>query len=437
LGTIPTHKFDPEQTLQASQPSVSLTKVSHGWIVAENPLSVVAADLRGLLPATIPQPQDLGVGRALQAWAALAVQDRVDAARSVTEGQSLALLGYGERQASQAVRDEDAELIFLGLLALGVDDWRFDYRDNLVRLALHYDAASRLGLEPDLVFEQAAALLPPRSAQGLRSFVRREPEDRSLKVMGWQAGTDEQGFRYVAFRAAQPGGLGSESSEGAGRTGARDDHEVERARKRACLERLTASNRNGLHRDSGLRRVGSAAACNVSNRRCGWRTSGRRPRDASHRRDSMRGTLPMRWRRPLCLVAAVICALPAVASAADAPALGGSGSNSEVIPANASAAAVTARKWRRYIENSLVAGLKTTMPEAKIVSCPLMIDYREQTDTGKDWSWGAVCNMNDKGKLVIISACNDYFIGKYSVTAEGLTRDQLILFIAKNCEPGG
>jgi hypothetical protein len=46
-----------------------------------------------------------------------------------------------------------------GLLALIVEDYRVDWRDNLTRLAVLYDAAARIGISPDEVFSEAASFV--------------------------------------------------------------------------------------------------------------------------------------------------------------------------------------------------------------------------------------------------------------------------------------
>ncbi|MEJ1968710.1 MAG: hypothetical protein WDN03_08800 [Rhizomicrobium sp.] len=61
--------------------------------------------------------------------------------------QRFTLLAYSERMASLAVREHNKGLIILGLLALGIDGWRGDWRDNAVLISLHYDAAKMLGDE--------------------------------------------------------------------------------------------------------------------------------------------------------------------------------------------------------------------------------------------------------------------------------------------------
>jgi hypothetical protein len=91
-------------------------------------------------------------------------------------------------------RNESA--LQISLIALGLDGWRFDWRENIIILSLHYDAAERIGVKPEFVFEKAAALLNEKVASALHSFIGRPVADKSLEAMGYIAAVDNQGFRY-------------------------------------------------------------------------------------------------------------------------------------------------------------------------------------------------------------------------------------------------
>jgi alkylhydroperoxidase/carboxymuconolactone decarboxylase family protein YurZ len=122
--------------------------------------------------------------------------DRKQSALDISSEQRLTLLAYSERMASLAVRERSRELITLGLVALGVDGWRTDWRDNALIVSLHFDAAQRIGASPEAIFESAAQLLPEKPAHALRSFLRRSADDKSLGAMGYLASNDGDGFRY-------------------------------------------------------------------------------------------------------------------------------------------------------------------------------------------------------------------------------------------------
>jgi hypothetical protein len=150
----------------------------------------------GYGPLPIPQPRDREISGLLEKWKEMSAVERQAAGQCIRESQRFTLLAYSERMASFAIRTLDEEKIFLGLLALGVDGWKADWRDNAEILCLHFDAAKRIGSPPNRIFERAAILLSLKVGTALRSFLRRTPEDQSLEAMGYSVGDDNDGFRY-------------------------------------------------------------------------------------------------------------------------------------------------------------------------------------------------------------------------------------------------
>jgi hypothetical protein len=77
--------------------------------------------------------------------------------------------------------------------------------------------------------------------------------------------------------------------------------------------------------------------------------------------------------------------------------------------------------------------------DGTIGSCNKVIRYSESTDSGKDYSYGAVCNVSSgKKRALSVMMCNDSLVGKFTVGgSESHTRDGLKRFIQKNCPPGG
>lgn len=145
----------------------------------------------------IPQRLDFEITELLQDWAELDGSERMSIAQQISDERLRRLLTYGERMASLAVRTSNPRLIYYGLLAIGIGDCRGDWRDNLLIVPLHYNAAVRIGVAPPEIFESAAHVLPDQSANALRGFLRRSAEDRSLATMGYVAGSDADGFRYM------------------------------------------------------------------------------------------------------------------------------------------------------------------------------------------------------------------------------------------------
>jgi hypothetical protein len=151
----------------------------------------------GYGPLPIPQPRDFEITALLESWTKLNRSQKESAALQISVEQQQTLRAYGARMASLSVRNSDAKLIHYGLLAVGIDDWQSDWRENLLIVPLFYDAANRIGAEPDAIFESTAALLPDRAANGVRRFLLRSAEDKSIAAMGYIAGSDSDGFRYV------------------------------------------------------------------------------------------------------------------------------------------------------------------------------------------------------------------------------------------------
>jgi hypothetical protein len=150
----------------------------------------------GYGPQPIPQARDSEISDLLRVWMALDEFDRKQSALKITDAQRLTLLAYSERMASLAVRERNQYLVTLGLVALGVDGWRGDWRENALIVSLHYDAAERIGASPRAIFDSAARLLTEEPAQALRAFLGRSAHQKSLEAMGYAAGTDDDGFRY-------------------------------------------------------------------------------------------------------------------------------------------------------------------------------------------------------------------------------------------------
>ena len=149
--------------------------------------------------AKMPLPSDIDsqISLLVRSWLTLEEPARIAALARVSEEHTYLLIGYSARMATLAVREHEAEYILLGLVALGLDGWCGDWRNNALVVPLHYDAARRIGLSPDHIFEEAASVLPSSPADFLRSFLHRTEEDKSIEAMGYSVSADANGFLYV------------------------------------------------------------------------------------------------------------------------------------------------------------------------------------------------------------------------------------------------
>lgn len=148
----------------------------------------------GALP--IPHSRDYEIEELIYRWIALDEAPRQQTAATIVDDQRFTFLAYSERMASLSVRKNNEGFAFLGLLAMGLDGWRYDWRDNAALICLHYDALLKIGIQPDVIFNRASYYLSSKVAAALSTFLLRSAEDKSLNAMGYEEGSDNDGFRY-------------------------------------------------------------------------------------------------------------------------------------------------------------------------------------------------------------------------------------------------
>lgn len=103
---------------------------------------------------------------------------------------------FAERMATLGVRKQSRQILLEGLVALVVESYKEDFRDNLINLAPLYDAALRTGVDPQALFNEAASYLNNAPARDIAEFPRRKLEDRDLASMGFIESSDADGFKY-------------------------------------------------------------------------------------------------------------------------------------------------------------------------------------------------------------------------------------------------
>lgn len=144
----------------------------------------------------IPHELDIKISDLLHTWCNLNETQRVDETLTISDQQRMALLAYSERMASKAIRNKDKTSIHLGLIALGVDGWKVDWRDNTMILSLLNHSAEVIGVDPIDVFIEASKYFAPNVKKSFELFLKRKKEDKSIDAMGFCESQDEGGFRY-------------------------------------------------------------------------------------------------------------------------------------------------------------------------------------------------------------------------------------------------
>ncbi len=113
-----------------------------------------------------------------------------------TDQHSFTFIAFAERMAAYAVRIGSTKKLFEGLAALVLDGSKFDSRENITVMAPLYDAALKIGADPETLFTQAADLAPNEVSEVLRTFPSRPDESKSLICMQFVESEDQDGFLY-------------------------------------------------------------------------------------------------------------------------------------------------------------------------------------------------------------------------------------------------
>ena len=122
--------------------------------------------------------------------------ERRQISAAVPAGEGAFLIHFAQRMAALGVREQSRERILEGLVALIIEDYKEDFRDNIIRLGPLYDAALKIAVDPQALFNEAAAYLNNAPARDILEFPLREPDDRSLDAMGFKESSDADGFKY-------------------------------------------------------------------------------------------------------------------------------------------------------------------------------------------------------------------------------------------------
>jgi hypothetical protein len=114
---------------------------------------------------------------------------------ALTDRQRTIIGRYGMRAATLALREGSIPRLRSGLVALVLSgSAASDARDFMVGAAVHHHVALQLGLDPAVLFAEAAAYAGP-AGELLQAFGRRQ--DVTLEAFGWREVTTEHGPKFV------------------------------------------------------------------------------------------------------------------------------------------------------------------------------------------------------------------------------------------------
>jgi hypothetical protein len=149
---------------------------------------------RGYLAQAIPTARDAEIGGLLSR-----VMEEHHVARfmrCLQDGHAIVLRVFAERMASEAIRNRDAAVLRLGLIALLLSWHGPDSRETLMVFPIFYDAVRRMGLDLTLLVASIRETIGDQLAAPFVEFLQRSESDKSLQAMGYAEGADNDGFRY-------------------------------------------------------------------------------------------------------------------------------------------------------------------------------------------------------------------------------------------------
>src|SRR2546423_11637325 len=124
-------------------------------------------------------------------------EEREQILSKITLKHSGLLFQFSERMAALGVRKQSREYVLKSLLALVIEDFKYDWRDSIRRFALSYNSANKIGTTPSSLFMEAASFARQEVSQALIKFLQRSSSDKSIKAMGYREAITADGFRYM------------------------------------------------------------------------------------------------------------------------------------------------------------------------------------------------------------------------------------------------
>jgi hypothetical protein len=107
-----------------------------------------------------------------------------------------ALMAFGWRMAVWGARLSSRELLLKGLIGLVIDGGKYDIRDTISVMPLFYHSAVKINVDPQTLFDEAAAYYPNDVARILNKFPKRKPEERSLQAFFYVEVSTPEGIDY-------------------------------------------------------------------------------------------------------------------------------------------------------------------------------------------------------------------------------------------------
>lgn len=109
------------------------------------------------------------------------------------------LRAFSYRMSILAVRERNERWILEGLVAHAIEDFRYDYRENMRDICLLNNSTSKIGADPIKLFNKAAEYANLKVADLFREYARMPNKDKRIELMGYEEVVRKDGFWYHDF----------------------------------------------------------------------------------------------------------------------------------------------------------------------------------------------------------------------------------------------
>lgn len=155
--------------------------------------SLTIENIRGYGLRPLPCLLDEKLSFVITTYSKLSLAAREEFRKKFNPYHPWPLFTFAERMAILGVREQSTQRLFEGLVALVIEDCRYDTREALLILSVLYHSAVKVSANPLDLFEQAAMVASPEMADVLRDFAR---HPTPIQQMGYTESMSEDGFTY-------------------------------------------------------------------------------------------------------------------------------------------------------------------------------------------------------------------------------------------------
>jgi len=152
--------------------------------------------------APIPSDLDCQITEIISSYKSLEKENRnlffikIDEEKVFTQEHSNFFIFYSERMAILAVRENNPIHILNGLVAIAIENFRYDKREDLLILPLHVNSATKIGAGLREIFEKAADYAVPPVSETFKTFAGYDPKKIHIESMGYVEEVTPEGFNY-------------------------------------------------------------------------------------------------------------------------------------------------------------------------------------------------------------------------------------------------